>query len=722
MEPRVLSLLTRSSAVPLAARLPAACAASRPEIASRTARNDAAPWLPGAGTRIGIASAEIPRIPDLAGFFPPGVRLLPMPFAPEKVDVVTGWGLRRTGHRARLLAERHARRRLLLEDGFIRSAGLGVEKARPLSLVADDLGVHLDASAPSRLEAILQAGGWESAELAARARAGIAEMRRLRISKYSPPRQRVPAGALPRGRFVLLADQTEGDASIAAGMAGPESFTAMLRAAREENPGCRILLRVHPDVAAGHRRGHLAPLAKEAGIGILEQGLDPWEAIEAAERVYTVTSQLGFEALLAGREVRCFGMPFYAGWGATTDTLGCTRRTRYRTPEEIFAAACLLYARYVDPFTGRASSFEATLDTLATWRRAAEHGRSVCVGVSRWKRRSVGRLLSFGGASVVFRRDPAAAVAEAKAKGGRIVVWATREPPQLAALAAGAGVTVARMEDGFIRSVGLGAALVPGLSYLLDARGIHYDPSRESELEAIIEAGDFPQPLLSRARALVSTLVANGVTKYNLRREGDALQSFPAGRRRILVAGQVEDDAALRLGGGALRRNVDLLAAVRAEHPGATVIFKAHPDVVAGLRPGRVAPAALARLADADVSAMDAATLLPQVDEVHVMTSGLGFEALLRGRRVVTHGAPFYAGWGLTEDRIAIPRRRRRATLEELAAAALILHPLYLDPRTLLPCGPEIALARLQEPELWRGNLLTRARLLWGRFRRGGAA
>lgn len=239
---------------------------------------------PRPGARLGVVSTKIARIPDLPAFFPPGVRLLRMPFAHTRLDMLVGWGLGRTGQRARRIAGGLGLPVLTLEDGFLRSAGLGVEGARPLSIVADDIGIHIDARAPSRLERLLQEGGWESPTLAARARAAMAEIRRLRLSKYNLPRQRARATP-PRGPFVLLVDQSEGDASIAAGLARPESFRAMLRAAREENPGSRLMLRVHPDVVAGRRRGCLSPFARELGLELLDPALDPWDAIEACERV-----------------------------------------------------------------------------------------------------------------------------------------------------------------------------------------------------------------------------------------------------------------------------------------------------------------------------------------------------------------------------------------------------------------------------------------------------
>lgn len=43
-----------------------------------------------------------------------------------------------------------------MEDGFIRSVGLGSNLVPPLSLVIDDIGIYFNAETPSRLEHILQ--------------------------------------------------------------------------------------------------------------------------------------------------------------------------------------------------------------------------------------------------------------------------------------------------------------------------------------------------------------------------------------------------------------------------------------------------------------------------------------------------------------------------------------------------------------------------------------
>lgn len=204
-----------------------------------------------------------------------------------------------------------------------------------------------------------------------------------------------------------------------------------------------------------------------------------------------------------------------------------------------------------------------------------------------------------------------------------------------------------------------------------------------------------PETARVRAAALIAQITAQGVSKYNL--GGKGLPDVPPawqGRPRILVVGQVEDDASIRLGAGDIRTNRALLLAARADNPDAVIIYKPHPDVEAGLRKGQVADAA--GLADLVLQDADPARLLAEVDHLWCMTSGMGFEALLRGLPVTCTGQPFYAGWGLTRDLGApLPRRTARPDITGLAHAALIAYPRYTDPVTGLPCPSEVALDRL---------------------------
>jgi capsular polysaccharide export protein len=265
----------------------------------------------------------------------------------------------------------------------------------------------------------------------------------------------------------------------------------------------------------------------------------------------------------------------------------------------------------------------------------------------------------------------------------------------LIAEADAAGVPLVRVEDGFVRSVGLGVDLVPPSSVVVDASGIHFDPRGASDLETLLAHGDMPASLLARAAALRAAIVAAGISKY----AADTGASVPerrAGKRLVLVPGQVEDDMSVRAGGGGLTSNLELVRRARALEPEAEIWFRPHPDVDAGHRKGKVPDAAILAHADRIVRGGGMAPLLDAVDAVHVLTSLTGFEALMRGREVVCHGTPFYAGWGLTRDLGPVPARRgRMLCLDALVAGVLICYPRYLDPVTGLPCPPEVLIARM---------------------------
>lgn len=320
-----------------------------------------------------------------------------------------------------------------------------------------------------------------------------------------------------------------------------------------------------------------------------------------------------------------------------------------------------------------------------TEQRARVEAVACLAGIAPWKRKRIGRMFR-NAHGPVFRNRARGAVHAASARGGAIACWASRVPEGLEEAAAHAGVPLWWIEDGFLRSSGLGAALVQPASLTLDSVCPYYDPSRASDLEAMLETAEFAPEMLARAAALTAAIRGAALTKYNL---GGGAVALPEGRRIVLVPGQVEDDRSVILGSAGVRGMRDLLARVRAEEPDAFIVYKPHPDVVAGYRQGRLEQDEALEYADLVTADADLAALLDRVDAVHVLTSLTGFEALLRGREVVTHGQPFYAGWGLTRDRAPLPRRTRRRSLDALVAAALIAYPLYADPASGAPCSPE---------------------------------
>ena len=351
---------------------------------------------------------------------------------------------------------------------------------------------------------------------------------------------------------------------------------------------------------------------------------------------------------------------------------------------------------YLDPWTRQPIGREACAAHVA-WlaARFAENDRRVVyVGMSRWKRPALDVLGTGPAGPPVHTMTAEAAVAAGQRHQGRILAWATRAPGKLEDACTQAGLPLARVEDGFLRSVGLGASLQPGASIVVDDLGIYYDPRRESRLQRLLAEAAFPPELVSRAKRLREEVVARRLSKYNVGLDATALD-WPSGRRIVLVPGQVEDDASVQHGSPLVRSNRALLEAARRRNPDAFLLYKPHPDVEAGFRPGIIPEAEALTLADRIVGGLSIVDLLDRVHHVETMTSLAGFEALIRGLSVATHGRPFYSGWGLSEDLAPGADRGRRLTLDELVAGAMILYSRYLDPVAMKPCSPEQLLDRL---------------------------
>jgi capsular polysaccharide export protein len=625
-------------------------------------------------------------------WLPVGVPLPPV--LAGRIDAVVGWGEKANTGRARRFAARHHLPYIRIEDGFLRSVGLGVSGEPPLSIAVDDQGIYYDARSPSRLESILAGPDRIDPALLSRARSLMARIREARLSKYNAGTTCPPSLGPRDRRRVLVVDQTAGDLSITCGLADRSTFADMLAAARAENPGAEIVVKTHPDVLAGKKRGYLE---RPAGVTLLADPIQPGDLFEQIDAVYTVSSQMGFEALLFDRPVTCFGAPFYAGWGLTDDRgPAIVRRARERGLAEVFAAAYLMYCRYVDPETGGAGTAEDVVEHLALQRRelARDRGRIFAFGFRPWKHNVVRAFLRSPDAEVIFCRSADEAERRGFDRQCRLITWGQRGGDEAEALGRRHGVDRWRMEDGFLRSVGLGSDLTAPASLVVDRAGIYYDPRGPSDLETILETAEFSDAELARAAAIRRRMIETRISKYNVG-EHRRLDLGAGDREVIMVPGQVEDDASIQLGCVDVKTNAGLLEAARAAAPDAFILFKPHPDVVSGNRRGAVSEAVTRRFADRVEDDVSLAECLAASDAIHTMTSLVGFEGLLREMPVVVHGQPFYAGWGLTQDRHSVARRTRRLTIDQLVAGALIRYPRYLHPVTRRFSTPEATLDRL---------------------------
>lgn len=575
----------------------------------------------------------------------------------DRKPIQAGWGGGPNADAACRIASLKQRPLLLLDDAFVRSMRPG-KRQTVYGISADssgsgypDLIKALDSGSPT---------GWMRTDVLepGKTAALLSRFREMGVSKYNwfpdefrePPRPHKPG---------ILVDMEEPGAEL------------RLKAALDLSEGTAVYLYTHA--------GHSLPRRKlldDARVHRLSPDLSPAQCFSFCHTVIVGRSLLGLEALIHEKKVITFETSFFSGRGLTEDL--CTDMPSVHGGTihllELFETAYLRYCHYFDPDTKEPCELRDILDHIELQKEMfrKNRGHSVTVGFSPWNRSIASHYL----------RSPAGVLHHAKSISAippcdRALVWGrkTETPENIR------NQTV-RVEDGFIRSKGLGAAFNFPYSWVLDETGIYFDAAAPSDLENLYNKG-FNASDLTESRELIRVLREKRLTKYNLTASKISLdKQLVRDRKIILVPGQVEADASILHGSPEVKSNLDLLLRVRAAEPDAFLIFKAHPDLVADARHGQLANAELKAASDLLVTDGNVLDWLEFCDEVHTMTSTVGFEALIRNVPVVTYGMPFYASWGLTADHLTCPRRQRKLTIEELVCGALIKYPRYLNPVT----------------------------------------
>lgn len=634
-----------------------------------------------------------------------------------RADCVAGWGRKPSFYRAKAFADKHNLPLVSLEDGFLHS--LTGNSNYALSVIVDDIGIYFETTHPNRLENLISqhSHDWHDDKQAA-ANHLIAIICQYELSKYNPINA---TPCLLGNKNVLIVDQVANDASIAGAGVNTDraqaQFLAMISHAKKTYPDATIWLKAHP---AG--KGFFnESLAKEHGVRFLNSKSNPIALLKQACAIYTVSSHMGFEALLLGKRVHCFGVAWYSGFGLTDDSQApkelyervIARRTKLLGNHRIsvpmlFYAAYLEYSYYGDPASMGIKQGHASLQTALEWliRNQAHakryQGAILSYELSHWKIPFVRQFINTPYNHLTIQ--PKSLLAKAQAFIGNtpttppidsykkrhydfVVAWGTTQAQRIRASDAYRNSTVLCMEDGFIRSQGLGAALLPPLSVVLDSQGIYYNPRLPSDLERLLTSIVLDEAMASEAERLRHAILTQRISKYNV---GNAhTLPVPSDRPIHLVVGQVEDDASVRNSLATICTNADLLKKTREQHSSAFIIYKPHPDVEAGLRRGTIDSKTLA-LADCVAHDIALPDCLNACQYVHTISSLSGFEALLRHKHVTCHGLPFYAGFGLTHDipndgrdyQQAIQRRKRETplSLQALVYATLIAYPLYVLP------------------------------------------
>lgn len=253
--------------------------------------------------------------------------------------------------------------KVFVEDGFIRSIDLPFSEPG-VSLLIDDTSIYYDARRSSRLENLLNSDRQLTDEQLGRASAVIEKIRDTKVTKYNLAPVYEPKIGREGVPKVLVIDQAYQDFSIPFGLADDDSFVHMLECAIKENPTADIIVKTHPEAFQGGRKGYFTEVKPEGNIYPYTEPICPLSLLEYIDRVYCVTTQMGFEALMCGKQVSCFGAPFYSGWGLTDDRVKCDRRVNVRSLEEVFYFAYIEYSCYMSPHTGELCEIEEAIDYL----------------------------------------------------------------------------------------------------------------------------------------------------------------------------------------------------------------------------------------------------------------------------------------------------------------------------------------------------------------------
>ncbi|MBB99118.1 MAG: hypothetical protein CML67_06230 [Rhodobacteraceae bacterium] len=263
-----------------------------------------------------------------------------------------------------------------------------------------------------------------------------------------------------------------------------------------------------------------------------------------------------------------------------------------------------------------------------------------------------------------------------------VYIWGYNEPYFLLSYLKKKNIAYARVEDGFVRSAQLGAIHTTPYSLVFDYSGVlHYDHSAQTDLEDVLNHYDFQSnpKLLQQAEELISLLCRLGISKYNppLTTENDPFKKF-TGKKRVAVIGQVDKDMSMRKGNVDGWTMEDIIEIAAFENPTSEIIYRPHPEIYKGLHKSKTRLSRVQKICRLASPEEGLPQFLDGIDHVYVVTSLSGLEALLRGKKVTVFGAPFYAGWGLTDDRATLLRRKRQLSLAELFAGSYLIYAKYL--------------------------------------------
>jgi capsular polysaccharide export protein len=267
-------------------------------------------------------------------------------------------------------------------------------------------------------------------------------------------------------------------------------------------------------------------------------------------------------------------------------------------------------------------------------------------------------------------------------QGHNVLIWGYLEPQYITSNPKYKN-QITRCEDGFIRSTGLGCLHKPPITLTLDKNGLYYNCKSENDLKNLILNTKLNKASCLKIRKLIDEFQDKGLSKYNHSPKVDLIKKLNlSSANNILVIEQVDKDMSIKYGCKNKITSLDLLERVSKTYPNKCILYKVHPDNIEKKNRhknlNKIKKFTNVKLIDFNVMPK---SIFDVVDEVHTITSLMGFEAALHSKKVTCYGSPFYSGWGVTKDLESDFKANKK--IEEVFYAAYCKYPIYLNEKKL---------------------------------------
>lgn len=548
------------------------------------------------------------------------------------------------------------------------------------SLYQSFQGVYFDSRHESNIESLLRSSWTPDEQDNVIANLALQMINKYRITKTNDYPQVSFSFFLNNGLpNVLLIDQPIGDESVIYGSSNEQTFNDMLLHVFHNADIANIYIKLHPDTINYGKEGYLQKLLHKHNlyehplIHVIEDNYNIASFFNFVDEVFVVTSQVGFEALLRGKTVSCFGMPFYSGWGLTNDMQVSTKPKPERTIIDLFVAIMLKYTSYINPFTQKIGNILDLLEYISLQQRhnlkqEIAFYKSNQTTISSLKH-SVKSKIEINNSKKLPKYENYLILTDNEKSYDEIV----NQPHH------------AFVRDGFMFSSNINKK-TPS-SIIIDYNGSYFNPKNYTDLEFLLNHEQFTEYEYIMAENFL--IAYHNKINSLLEKESSGLlnkiKQENSDKKIIFVPGQDEECELFMYGSTKIKSNLQLVSQLCSQVENSVIIYKPFIDPKSS-KDKMVEQSSLKMLNNTakyknNVVYIEKKASISHciniADEIHTINSNVALDAILKKKIVVTYGLPFYGGHGLTIDTEVFPRQKCQLSLEEFVLGTYLLYPRY---------------------------------------------